>query len=116
MIGRTMRVHAYPTDAAVPVALAEAERIAATHLSDPGDSTAGVENVVTEFDSCFTVVPVTPTPADRTAPPPLAPVSVIDKATGAISFWPAYPVALVAEQYAATDLVIEDDWPGAADS
>ncbi|MEU8901823.1 hypothetical protein [Nocardia sp. NPDC048505] len=115
-----MQVHAYPTDAAVPVALPEAERIAATHLSDPGDAVAGVENEITEFESCFTVVARVPSTADRTAAPPLAPVAVIDKATGAVSYWPSYPVALVAERYGAMlgddGLVIVDEWPGAAES
>ncbi|MEV0245677.1 hypothetical protein AB0H76_03700 [Nocardia sp. NPDC050712] len=111
-----MQVHAYPTDATVPVALPEAERIAATHLADPGDAAAGIESIVTEFDTCFTVVARVPSTADQTIAPPLTPVSVIDKATGAVSYWPSYPVTLVAERYGAAladaGLVIEEHWPG----
>ncbi|WP_194814893.1 hypothetical protein [Nocardia sp. XZ_19_385] len=113
-----MQVHAYPTDATVPVQLPEAERIAASHLSDPGDAAGGVEHVVTEFDSCFTVVAIVRSTADQTIAPPLTPVSVIDKATGAVSYWPSYPVTVVAERYGAAladnGLIVEDEWPGAA--
>ncbi|MGW0246817.1 hypothetical protein ACWDYH_09285 [Nocardia goodfellowii] len=113
-----MQVHAYPTDATVPVQLPEAERIAATHLADPSHTATGVENVITEFESCFTVVAEIRSTADQTIAPPLRPVSVIDKATGAVSYWPSYPVTLVAERYAAAiaddGLIIEDEWPDAA--
>ncbi|MET7767821.1 hypothetical protein [Nocardia sp. NPDC005366] len=124
-----MEVHAYPTEAAVPVDLAEARRIADLHLTDPGDAAAGISTVVTEFDTGFTVVAVFGAGAAQKEglqteglqteglPPPAVggSVCVIDKSTGAVSYWPSYPTALVAEQYTEMlrtgRLVIEDGWP-----
>jgi hypothetical protein len=116
-----MDIHAYPTKAATPVNLAEAQRIADTYLSAADDAEWGITKLLTEFDSCFTVVAIFP-PPPGTDPhtPPLPPaiggsICVIDKATGAVSYWPSYPTSLVAEQYAdmlrTGRLIIEPDWP-----
>ncbi|WP_405177640.1 hypothetical protein OG225_25625 [Nocardia sp. NBC_01377] len=116
-----MEVHAYPTEATVPVDLAEARRIADLHLRDPDDAADDIGSVVTEFDAGFTVVAVRGTAeADRLPKPAIGgSVCVIDKSTGAISFWPTYPTALIAEQYAVMRdtgrLVVEDSWPDPED-
>ncbi|WP_054814565.1 hypothetical protein [Nocardia arizonensis] len=114
-----MTVHAYPTDATTPVDLAQAHRITERLLSDPDDLAAGITRVVTEFDTGFTVVAVrgaAPTEPGAPAPPTVGgSVCVIDKATGAVSYWPTYPPALVAEQYSAMlragGLVVAENWP-----
>ncbi|MEV0299438.1 hypothetical protein [Nocardia sp. NPDC050710] len=112
-----MEVHAYPTEATVPVDLAEAQRIADLHLSDPDDIAAGIRNVVTEFDGGFIVIAVVGAATEAPVPPPAigGSVCVIDKSTGAVSFWPSYPTTLVAEQYTemlnSGSLVVEDEWP-----
>ncbi|MBH0781662.1 hypothetical protein [Nocardia bovistercoris] len=114
-----MYVHAYPTDVSGPVDLDLARRIVDRHLSEPGDRAAGITRVITEFDTGFTVIGVRGTPAadPRVLPPPTVggSVYVIDKDTGAVSFWPTYPVTLVAESYSATvragGLIIADRWP-----
>ncbi|MGV9822148.1 hypothetical protein [Nocardia xishanensis] len=114
-----MEVHAYPTRATTPVDLPSAENIAAEYLSSPEDRAAGITNVITEFEGGFVVVAIHgPAPeGDSPLPPPVigGSVSVIDKATGAVSYWPTYPVASVAEHYdqmlRTGKLVIADDWP-----
>ncbi|MEV0711671.1 hypothetical protein [Nocardia aurea] len=116
-----MEVHAYPTESTVPVDLAEARRIADLYLRDPDDAADDIGSVVTEFDAGFTVVAVRGTAEAGRLPAPAigGSVCVIDKSTGAISFWPTYPTALIAEQYAAMRdtgrLVVEDSWPGPED-
>lgn len=116
-----MEVHAYPTEATVPVDLAEARRIADLHLRDPDDAADDIGSVVTEFDAGFTVVAVRGTAEAGRLPKPAigGSVCVIDKSTGAISFWPTYPTALIAEQYAVMRdtgrLVVEDSWPDPED-
>ncbi len=112
-----MDIHAYPTEANTPVDLAEAQRIADHYLSTDD----GISNLLTEFDAGFTVVAVfLPLPGIDPHQSPLPPViggsvCVIDKSTGAISYWPTYPAAVVAEQYTQAmrsgRLVIEDTWP-----
>ncbi|MEV6387367.1 hypothetical protein [Nocardia xishanensis] len=102
-----------------PVDLPAAEDIAAEYLCSPEDRAAGITNVVTEFEGGFVVVAIHgPVPeGDSPLPPPVigGSVSVIDKATGAVSYWPTYPVDLVAEHYdqmlRTGKLVIADDWP-----
>ncbi|MFQ6395786.1 hypothetical protein ACLMAJ_20255 [Nocardia sp. KC 131] len=116
-----MDIHAYPTKASTPVDLTEAERIADRYLSGDDDVERGITNLLTEFDCCFTVVAIFPPPPGtdphaRPAPPAIGgSVSVIDKSTGAVSYWPSYPTDLVAEQYADAlrtgRLIIEPDWP-----
>ncbi|MGF0316863.1 hypothetical protein [Nocardia fluminea] len=108
-----MDIHAYPTDAQTPVDRAEAARVAAEHL--PADL-PGHERRIIEFDDGFTVFAVQPlhTPPDR--PIPIGgSVYVIDKATGAVSFWPTYPSGVIAAHYAlvvaAGQLVVADSWP-----
>ncbi|WP_216911913.1 hypothetical protein [Nocardia noduli] len=116
-----MEVHAYPTEATVPVDLAEARRIADLHLRDPDDAADDIGSVVTEFDAGFTVAAVRGTAEAGRLPKPAigGSVCVIDKSTGAISFWPTYPTALIAEQYAVMRdtgrLVVEDSWPDPED-
>ncbi|WP_433710989.1 hypothetical protein ACQP2U_32700 [Nocardia sp. CA-084685] len=112
-----MDIHAYPTEANTPVDLAEAQRLADHYL--PADD--GIINLLTEFDAGFTVVAIiAPAPGIDPHKPPLPPtiggsVCVIDKPTGAISYWPTYPTAAVAEQYTQAmqsgRLIIEDSWP-----
>ncbi|WP_433683452.1 hypothetical protein [Nocardia sp. CA-119907] len=116
-----MDIHAYPTEATLPVDLAEAQRIADHYLSSADDVDRGITNLLTEFDSCFTVVAIfAPHPGIDPHKPPLPPaiggsVCVIDKPTGAVSYWPTYPTDLVAEQYTRAmqsgRLIIEDGWP-----
>ncbi|WP_431953064.1 hypothetical protein [Nocardia lijiangensis] len=114
-----MEVHAYPTRATTPVDLPAAEHIAERYLSSPEELATGITNVITEFEGGFVVVAIRgPVPeGDSPLPPPVigGSVSVIDKATGAVSYWPTYPVALVAEHYdqmlSTGKLIIADDWP-----
>ncbi|MGW4774299.1 hypothetical protein ACWEO2_40440 [Nocardia sp. NPDC004278] len=116
-----MDIHAYPTEATIPVDLAEAQRIADHYLSRADDADRGISNLLTEFDSCFTVVAIfAPPPGIDPHRHPLPPaiggsVCVIDKPTGAVSYWPTYPTDLVAEQYTRAmqsgRLIIEDGWP-----
>ncbi len=114
-----MEVHAYPTRTTTPVDLPAAEHIAAEYLSSPEERATGITNVVTEFEGGFVVVAIHgPVPeGDSPLPPPVigGSVSVIDKATGAVSYWPTYPPALVAEHYdqmlSTGKLIIADDWP-----
>ncbi|WP_433201285.1 hypothetical protein ACQP1G_10040 [Nocardia sp. CA-107356] len=116
-----MDIHAFPTEADTPVDLAEAQRIADHYLSTDGDADLDIRNLLTEFDAGFVVVAIFPPPpgVDPHAPPhPPAiggSVCVIDKPTGAVSYWPTYPTALVAEQYTQAmqsgRLIIEDSWP-----
>ncbi|MFD3591617.1 hypothetical protein ACFWU5_02730 [Nocardia sp. NPDC058640] len=104
-----MDIHAYPTDAQTPVDRAEAIRVAARHL--PAEL-PGHDREIVEFDSGFTVFEVAPlhAPADR--PVPIGgSVYVIDKATGAVSFWPTYPSGVVAEKYAADRVIVAENWP-----
>ncbi|MFI6365930.1 hypothetical protein ACIBG0_24600 [Nocardia sp. NPDC050630] len=112
-----MDIHAYPTEANTPVDLAEAQRLADHYLSTDD----GISNLLTEFDAGFTVVAIiAPAPGIDPHKPPLPPtiggsVCVIDKPTGAISYWPTYPAAAVAELYTQAmqsgRLIIEDSWP-----
>ncbi|MGW5314882.1 hypothetical protein [Nocardia thailandica] len=107
-----MDIHAYPTGARTPVDGEEAARIAARHLPDPP---AGSGWHITEFEAGFTVVAVDPRPAAAHRPLTLGgTVHVVDKATGAVSFWPTYPGALVAELYGRMreeGTLIIDAWP-----
>lgn len=108
-----MDIHAYPTDAQTPVDLAEATRVAADHL--PADL-PGHDRQIVEFADGFTVFAVQPLHAPPDRPIPIGgSVYVIDKATGAISFWPTYPTGVIAAQYAlllaAGRLVVADAWP-----
>ncbi|GEM32420.1 hypothetical protein NN3_34270 [Nocardia neocaledoniensis NBRC 108232] len=104
-----MDIHAYPTDARTPVDQAEATRIAETRLPAPEP---GTERHVAEFDDGFIVLAVWPiaTPAGRSRPVGGS-VHVIDKETGAVSYWPTYPYELIAPLYATGRLIVEDEWP-----
>ncbi|MBF6214672.1 hypothetical protein IU433_25825 [Nocardia puris] len=112
-----MRVHAYPTGAATPVDATAARGIADKYF--PRQAGDEITTVITEFDTCFVVSGVLgPLAANgEGVPPPLAAgsMSVIDKETGAVSLWPTYPVAWIAEQYAKAraegGVVVEDAWP-----
>ncbi|MCP2287255.1 hypothetical protein ACFYT3_21885 [Nocardia amikacinitolerans] len=113
-----MEVHAYPTSATTPVDLAAAQQIAARYLSVT-EQGSEIAHLVTEFDGGFVVVAVRgPIPENSSPlPPPVigGTVSVIDKATGAVSYWPTYPAAVIAEQYdemlRTGRLIVADDWP-----
>ncbi|MFD9546335.1 hypothetical protein ACFWBG_03060 [Nocardia salmonicida] len=108
-----MDIHAYPTDAHTPVDRAEATRLAAEHL--PAEQ-SGHDRQIVEFADGFTVFAIAPLHAPSDRPIPIGgSVYVIDKATGAVSFWPTYPSGVVAEYYAlllaAGKLVVADTWP-----
>ncbi|MBC7305022.1 MAG: hypothetical protein H5T78_29255 [Nocardia sp.] len=108
-----MDIHAYPTDAQTPVDQAEAIRIAAEHL--PADA-PGHDRQIVEFADGFAVFAVEPLHAPPDRPIPVGgSVYVIDKQTGAVSFWPTYPSEVVAAHYtllhAAGRLVVADAWP-----
>ncbi|MEU2030308.1 hypothetical protein [Nocardia amamiensis] len=112
-----MDIHAYPTEATTPVDLTEAHRIADRYLTDDDHAAHGIAYRITEFDTCFVAVAVFAVPphADPNAPVVVGgSVCVIDKPTGAVSYWPTYPVTMVADQYAAAlrdgRLIIEDGW------
>jgi hypothetical protein len=114
-----MDIHAYPTEATTPVDLTEAHRIADHHLANGDYADRGISYHLTEFDTCFVAVATFPRApqADPASPPVIVggSVCVIDKPTGAVSYWPTYPADLVADQYATAlrdgRLVIEDGWP-----
>ncbi|WP_280497694.1 hypothetical protein [Nocardia asiatica] len=114
-----MDIHAYPTEATTPVDLTEAHRIVGHHLANDDYTERGITYQVTEFDACFVAVAAFAHAAHTDPDSPRVVVGgsvcVIDKPTGAISYWPTYPAALVAEQYATALedglLIIEDSWP-----
>ncbi|MGK8523644.1 hypothetical protein ACRS6B_19795 [Nocardia asteroides] len=114
-----MDIHAYPTEATTPVDLTEAHRIADRHLTNGDYTERGITYHLTEFDTCFVAVAAfaRPTHADPNSPLVLVggSVCVIDKSTGAVSYWPTYPADLIADQYATAleegRLIIEDSWP-----
>ncbi|BDT96473.1 hypothetical protein IFM12275_64490 [Nocardia sputorum] len=114
-----MDIHAYPTEATTPVDLTEAHRIADHHLANGDYADRGIAYRLTEFDTCFVAVATFPRPPHAEPDSPLVVVGgsvcVIDKPTGAVSYWPTYPADLVADQYAAAlrdgRLIIEDSWP-----
>ncbi len=114
-----MQIHAYPTDARVPVDLAEAHRVTERHLTDPRDLPVGITRVVTEFAAGFTVVAVRHAKPDlpESFPPSVVhgSVCVIDRDTGAVSYWPTYPAEVVAAMYTeflrTGELVVAADWP-----
>ncbi|MEU6184634.1 hypothetical protein [Nocardia sp. NPDC047038] len=114
-----MDIHAYPTDATTPVDPTEAHRIAERLLTNGDYADRGISYQLAEFDTCFVAVATFPRSphADPDSPPVIVggSVCVIDKPTGAVSYWPTYPADLVADQYATAlrdgTLVIEDDWP-----
>lgn len=107
-----MDIHAYRTGARTPVDRAEAARVAAHHLPEPP---AGSTWHITEFEAGFTVFAVDPRPGAAHRPLTLAgSVHVIDKATGAVSFWPTYPVPIITELYARMrehGTLVIDAWP-----
>ncbi|MFC9474554.1 hypothetical protein ACFTS5_20430 [Nocardia sp. NPDC056952] len=108
-----MDIHAYPTDAQTPVDRAEATRVAAEHL--PVDL-PGHDRQIVEFADGFAVFAVEPLHAPPDRPIPIGgSVYVIDKVTGAVSFWPTYPPGVIAAHYAlllaAGQLVVADSWP-----
>lgn len=108
-----MDIHAYPTDAHTPVDQEEATRIAAEHL--PAEMPETDRHIV-EFADGFTVFDVLPLHAPPDRPIPVGgSVHVIDKATGAVSFWPTYPSGVIAAQYALMrqlgQLIVEESWP-----
>lgn len=108
-----MDIHAYPTDAQTPVDGAEAARIAAQHL--PAEP-PGTDRHIIEFPEGFTVFAVRPLHAPPDRPIPVdGSVHVIDKATGAVSYWPTYPSDVIAEQYrrllSTGRLIVDDEWP-----
>ncbi|MGO4612722.1 hypothetical protein AB4305_11415 [Nocardia sp. 2YAB30] len=114
-----MDIHAYPTEASTPVDQSEARRIAKRYLSNDDDAERGITYQITEFDTCFVAAAVFPPSPSADPNVPLlvvgGSVCVIDKPTGAVSYWPTYPTDIVAEQYAAAlrddRLIIEDSWP-----
>jgi hypothetical protein len=113
--------HAYPAQCTTPVSLEEAERIARRYLVTRAETQAGYSLVIEEYGPCFTVLtrPEATPPADPTAPPrppqPGSAVSVIDKETGGVSFWPSWPMEQVAQAYQEAKLAGEitflDEWP-----
>ncbi|MFE7719990.1 hypothetical protein ACFU44_13220 [Nocardia rhizosphaerihabitans] len=104
-----MDIHAYPTDAQTPVDRAEATRIAADHLPPIPDT----DHHIVEFTGGFVVFAVRPLHAPPDRPLPVGgSVHVIDKATGAVSYWPTYPCGVIAAQYATARVVVDDEWPG----
>ncbi|WP_067461983.1 hypothetical protein [Nocardia amamiensis] len=113
-----MDIHAYPTDAPTPLDLTGAHRIADRYLAGDDHAAHGITYRITEFNACFVAVAVFAGPphADPNAPVVVGgSVCVIDKPTGAVSYWPTYPATMVADQYAAAlrdgRLIVEDDWP-----
>ncbi|MEU2038133.1 hypothetical protein [Nocardia niwae] len=114
-----MDIHAYPTEATTPVDLTEAHRIADHHLANGDYTDRGITYRLTEFDTCFVAVATFPHPPHAEPDSPLVivggSVCVIDKPTGAISYWPTYPADMVADQYTTAlqdgHLIIEDGWP-----
>ncbi|WP_454195861.1 hypothetical protein [Nocardia sp. Marseille-Q1738] len=113
-----MDIHAYPTEAPTPVDLPEAHRITDRYLTGDDHTARGITYRITEFDICFVAIAVFDGPphADPNAPVVVGgSVCVIDKPTGAVSYWPTYPATMIADQYTAAlqdgRLIIEDGWP-----
>lgn len=97
---------AYATDARPPIGTAQARLLAERYLVPAAGLPAGTSLEISEFASCFTVVKVTPPPpvgADGIPLHPVEPgrgVAVIDKETGAISFWPSWGTSFAAAKFA----------------
>ena len=103
----------------------EAERIVREYLYSQENRDRGDLIVIEEHELCFTVrvQPKPAPPADPSAPPrpPAnmgAGVSVIDKENGGVTFWPSWPMEVVAAAYRearlAGDVELAADWPRAA--
>ncbi|MBR7836013.1 hypothetical protein KDL01_22245 [Actinospica durhamensis] len=114
---------AYATDCHPPIDAAEARRLAELHLVPEAGLPPDTSLRLTEFASCFTVTKLVPPPPVGTDGIPLHPtepgrgVVVIDKETGAFSFWPSLAEISVAEAFtaakAAGGLEYVADWPAA---
>ncbi len=112
---------AYPTHCHPPIDAAAARRLAERHLVPAAGLPAGTSLHLVEFASCFTVIKLAPPGPAGPDGIPLHPsepgrgVVVIDKDTGAFSFWPSLAEGSVAEQYAAAkaagELEYVDEWP-----
>jgi hypothetical protein len=113
---------AYATDARPPIDLAQARLLAERYLvPEVGLLPEGARQHVVEFASCFTVVKILPSPPLGEDGIPLGPaepgggVTVIDKETGAFSFWPSLGESFVAERFAeakaAGEIEHVAEWP-----
>ncbi|MBR7832075.1 hypothetical protein KDL01_02325 [Actinospica durhamensis] len=118
------KMSAYATDGPAPADLAQASLLAERYLvPEVGLLPEGARLHVVEFASCFTVVKITAPPPVGEDGIPLHPaepgggVTVIDKETGAISFWPSWGESFVAEKYAeakaAGEIEYVVEWPTA---
>ena len=118
------KMPAYVTDGPPPVDLAQARLLAERYLvPEVGLLPEGARLHVVEFDSCFTVVKITSAPPVGEDGIPLHPVepgggvTVIDKETGAFSFFPSWGESFAAEKFAeaksAGEVEYVAQWPTA---
>ena len=117
-----MKMPAYATDARPPIDLAQAHLLVERYLvPDVGLLPEGATLDISEFASCFTVVKRLPPPPVGEDGIPLHPVepgggvTVIDKETGAISFWPSWGTSFAAQKFAeakaAGEIEHKTEWP-----
>lgn len=112
-----MKAQAFPTSARIPVTAAEADRVA--HETFAAAAAQGEEISVRDFGEFFTIVAYKPV-TDVDDPDFMLSidlgrsVSVLDKTSGRISFWPSLAEEDVAQQYRqcleAQDIE-EAEWP-----
>jgi hypothetical protein len=115
---------AYPAECTTPVSPEEAERIARRYLVSAALVDDGYSLAIDEFDACFTVRTRANSSQDAGStvlrpPQPGSAVSVIDKGTGGVTFWPSWPAAAVASAYQeaklAGDVELLGEWPEVGD-
>jgi hypothetical protein len=114
---------AFPAECTTPVSPAEAERIAWRYLVSDHEVEEGYSLVIEEYEICFTVrTRPKPQPVSEPMAPPMPPepgqsVTVIDKETGGVTFWPSWAMHTVAEAYKEANLAgnveLLDEWPSA---
>jgi hypothetical protein len=99
-----MKVQAFPTSARVPVDEPEARRVARERFAESLED--GRQISVRDFGEFFTILVFKPV-TDLSDPDAMLSldlgrsVSVLDKSTGRISYWPSLAEEYVADQYAA---------------
>lgn len=118
-----MKWQAYPAECTTPVSPAEAERIARRYLVSDREVAEGYSLVLEEHEICYTMrtrpapKPVTDPTVPPRPPEPGQSVTVIDKETGGVTFWPSWPMATVAQAYKEAKLAgnveLLDEWPRA---
>jgi hypothetical protein len=117
-----VKMPAYATDCHPPIDLEQAHLLVQRYLvPEVGLLPEGAVLDVDDFGPCFTIVKRTPSPPVGEDGIPLHPVepgggvTILDKETGEISFWPSWGTSYAVEKYAeakaAGDIEHFAEWP-----